>query len=382
MSRPFLHGLFIGLSLVTTTVTASVVIVGDQGEVLPIEQIATQTQSYEPKTYSPKREVVTQEQLLKKWGTIENAIFNLKKLDAAEQETLRDIALQDMQRQHAKLAQQKFEAKADAITRDIGYDIELHKVTNDPEKIIERRKIDETINRAQTTPLFEPTVNMDSQLFDPELDSLITVNTMVNRPTALSFFDQMGNPFPILKTIPNATEQSPFAYETINENILIISANEHYKTVSGFIFLKTINQPIPIRYTSDPTKRVDVKRNIQIPQTSPTADVSIQNAMLTFSDVKKDNDPAMFSFLSGRSVGGSKRIKIDGLPTRSQAWRYKKHVYIKSTATMKYDVLGAKSSGDWKIFKAYPRESYWFSIDGTDREVFVMDNAYTDGVTP
>ncbi len=380
MSKWRQQGTLLSLLLFTaSSLSASVSIVSDNGEVLPIEklsQAAANSPAYTtsiPKTTNQQtqRSRVTPADIIQKYGSIENAIYNLPELTPSEQETLRVMALEDMKRQHALMEQEKTEAKVEAIQRAIGNDNAVYKATNNPTQIVERRKTNSEIKKARKTEIHKPTVNMTSETFEPELNGLVTVNTAVNRPTALSFFDQMGNPYPVVKYLPETA--TDFKFETYNENVLIISANDNYGSLSGFVFLKNINQPIPVMYTANPENQVDVKKNILVPQTSPTAETSYENAMMTFASVTRDDDPAMFAFLNGRTVSGSRLITIDGLPARSRAWKYKDYVYIKTTGHLKYDMVDAKRSGDWKIFKAIPRESYWVTINGRETEVFVRD---------
>ncbi len=359
--------------VVSSCVSASVTIVSQNGEVLPIEKIGKPNQANNT-SYSKsgtQNAVDAKSALLQKYGSIDEALVNYDQLNRIEVSALRELALEEMKRQHEQVAKEKNKAKVEAIERDLSYNNEAYQAANNPEIILKRRQINDVINKAKKIELHKPTVNMTSEMFEPELNGLIAVNTITNRPTALSFFDQMGNPYPIVKFIPQET--ADFKFETINDNIIIVRAENNYAALSGFVFLKNINQPIPIQYTALPEKKVDVKKSIYVPQTSPTADTSVESAHLSFSSVTKEDDGSMFSFLNGRTVAGSKLITIEGLPARSRSWKHNGYIYIKTTANMKYDVLDAKSSGNWKIYKAYPRESYWFSINQRDTEVFVHE---------
>ncbi|WP_390240765.1 DotH/IcmK family type IV secretion protein [Vibrio sp. R78045] len=364
------RGLIMALSLSQVSIaSSSVTIVSSHGEILPIEKIASSAQTRSE--IQSHQNASSEQELLAKYGTIENALYRLDDLSPSELNVLQQIALKDMTKKHRKIAKAKHDVRVLSISDGIDQSNEVHKASNNPEQIIERRVINDQINQAQRKPIYETVVDMTSETIDPELNQLINVNTMVNRPTAISFYDSMGNPYPIVNFLPK--ESTPFKFEPFNENILIVTAEQNHNSISGFVFLKAINQPIPIMYNANPNSKVDVKKNIHIPITSPDAKLSVSPISESYSSLTQNDERAMFAFLNGRSMSGSERITIDGLPPRSQAWKYKKHIYIKTTANMKHDIIGGKSSGNWKIYKAYPRSSYWFSINGRDTEVFVNE---------
>ncbi len=363
----------ISIFIVATSAYASVSIVTQDG-ILPIEEIARnkpQPTSTDSANYSPEKQTVTPLSLLRKYGTIENALFNLDNLSQGEQEVLRDLAIQELVATHRKIETRKRKVNLDQITSDINYSNDLHETTNNPEQIKQRRIINANIEKAKSEDIYTPQLSIETKPIDPEGNDVISVNTKVNSPAAVSFFDQLGNPYPIVKFLPKTNTE--FDIETINENILIIKANNDFKTVSGFIFLKGISQPIPLYLTSNPEFSLNTKLNIQVPKISPDAPQTIESALDNYTNTSNKDDSAMYRFLNGRNVPNSQRINIEGLPRNSQSWRYNKHVYIKTPQNMLYDMIDIKRIGDWKIYKAHPRSSYWFSINGRDTEVFVNE---------
>ncbi|MBF4437375.1 hypothetical protein ERJ77_23410, partial [Vibrio anguillarum] len=153
--------------------------------------------------------------------------------------------------------------------------IKEKKVTNNPALIKEVRTIDLNIKQAQSEPVFEPKIKITSQDVDPYGDALIKVNSLMNRPTAISFFDSIGTPYPIIKTSPE--ENASFDIETVNKNILIVKAKEEFVSITGFVFLEGVQQPIPFELHSNPKNESDVKRNIILPSISPLSTEEMQS---------------------------------------------------------------------------------------------------------
>ncbi|ACH64707.1 hypothetical protein VFMJ11_B0130 (plasmid) [Aliivibrio fischeri MJ11] len=358
-----------GFSIMASSSYASISIVTQDG-VLPIEEIAKNKPSIKNQSnLSTPSSNVSALSLLRKYGNIENALFNLDKLTTEEQEILRELVFQEMIDTHQKIEARKRKVSLSQIESDIEHSNNIHAVTNDPKQIKERRIINANIEKAQNEDIFKPTLSIDTKQIDPESNDVVSVNTKINSPAAISFFDQLGNPYPIVEVLPK--NNTVFDIDTINENILIIKANHNFKNVSGFIFLKGVSQPIPLFISSNPDFALNTKLNIQVPKISPDAKQSVESVLDHYTSVNSQDDPAMFRFLNGRNVPKSKRINIDGLPSNNQSWRYNNFIYIKTPLDMLYDMVDIKRIGNWKIYKAHPRSSYWFSINGRDTEVFV-----------
>lgn len=380
----------IWISLISLSVSAggfaSVTIVGHEGAIVPIEQIAQSTPPSQSSSSSQENSwSITDDQiaaakqaLQQKYRSFDDALLDYDKLDSLQVMGLRQWAMENYLQEQRVLAEEKQKFKLEAIRGKIERSIEEKEVTNDPSLIVQNREIDDKITEAQRKPIYETQLRIDTQQIDPYGDKMITINSVVNTPTAISFFDSLGSPYPIKQVSPK--QNSLFQLDTINQNILVVSAQENsaYKTITGFVFLEDVQQPVPFSITNNPKAESDVKRNIVLPSISPLSDKKTETIMAEMNATRGKSDPAMFMFLNGRRVPQAQEVTLVGLSEASQAWVYQQYMYIRSPHLMLYDTLQVERLGTWYVFKAPIRDTYWFSVANREKEVAVMKKALGD----
>ncbi|ENI4488039.1 hypothetical protein ABXZ88_003923 [Vibrio fluvialis] len=367
---------------------ASVTIVGHEGAIVPIEQIAqssTSSQSQSAPNAQDHSLSVTDDQIVaakqalqQKYRTFNDALLDYDNFDALQVMALRQWAMENYLQERRALAEEKQKVKLDAIRGSISRSIEEKEASNDPSLIVQNRELDDKITEAKRKAIYETPLRIDTQKIDPYGDKMITINSIVNTPTAVSFFDSLGSPYPIKQISPKTN--SLFQLDTINQNILVISAQDgsKYQTVTGFVFLEDVQQPVPFSITNNPKAESDVKRNIVLPSISPLSDKKTETIMAEMNATRGKSDPAMFMFLNGRRVPQAQEMTLVGLSEASQAWVYQQYMYIRSPHLMLYDTLQVERLGTWYVFKAPIRDTYWFSVANREKEVAVVKKALGD----
>lgn len=376
------------LAFTSVSASAAITVVGQgagNNVIVPIEQLkesaneeyskikvdVRQPNNQFKKVMDEQSSQEVEDYLFKKYGSIEKMLLHMDKLNPYQQSVLRKITINDYMNKSQEIAVMKNEVKLRATERSISENLDMDQVIYNPENIKAARLIQQKAIKAENEPLFEQKINIKTKQIDPTSDQQIVVNTAKDRPTALIFFDSLGTPYPITKTIPKST--SAFTFETVSENQLIISASTNFKQVAGFVFLEGVSQPIPVQYSSNPTRDIDVKLNFILPTISPESDHTVEKLTVSASEFSKTNDPVMYLILNGRGVPKAKQLKIDGLPETDRAYKYKKHIYFRSKSQMKYDVLDAIRLGGWYVYKAHPRPQYWFESNQREVEVSVYE---------
>ncbi|ELP5729316.1 hypothetical protein QTV44_002583 [Vibrio vulnificus] len=372
--------------------SAGVTIVNSDGSELPITQ-STTTERYNPDAQIesianltlPTSENSTnseqiEKELIEQYGSLENIILASDTFNEERRTVARNMLFAKRHRELLELNQLKHEAKLKEIQTVLEQRNDIYRASNDPKEIIEKRRTDDVIAAAQSVPLYDAQVSIKTSPFDPESDGRITINSTLNNPSAISFYDEMGSMFKIVKTIPamaggdGNSGGAPFHIEAVNEYTLIVSAANNHKQVSGFIFLDHVNQPIPITYTSNPTMHNDTRSNYILPMISPESDQTIKSLSIDISKVRNDEtDPIMYRFMHVQPVPSAKPLDVIGLPPSTKAWKYKDHVYFRTQHILQYEIQHSVRLGSWYVFKANPRTSYWFSFNNRDVEVAVHE---------
>lgn len=372
--------------------SAGVTIVGSDGSELPITQNAT-AEPYNPNLQIesitslnlPISEKDTdheqiEKDLLEQYGSLENVILASDSFDEEKRTIVRNMLFEKRHRELLELDLLKHQAKLQEIKTALGQSNDIYRASNDPQEIIDRRRTDDVIAAAQSVPLYDPQVSIKTAPFDPESDGRISINSTLNNPSAITFYDEMGSMFKIVKTIPAMASGdgnnggAPFHIEAVNEYTLIVSAASNHKQVSGFIFLEHVDQPIPITYTSNPMVHNDTRSNYILPLISPESDQTIESLNIDISKVRNDEtDPVMYRFMHVQPVPSAKSLDVIGLPPSTKAWKYKDHVYFRTQHILQYEIQHSVRLGSWYVFKANPRTSYWFSFNNRDVEVAVHE---------
>lgn len=360
--------------------SSSVKIVGNNGDIVPIEQLAAQTSAtststpaitLSPSTQRTPEENIDQikQRLKTEFASFEDALLVMDNLSDIEKSALRDWAVDKYVAERRDVVRQKERARLEETKLQVERDMGTKRVINDPELIRKNRIIEADALAAESAPLYESTIKIDTQNIDPYGNQIININSVLNAPTAISFFDSLGTPYPIVKVSPEET--SAFKVETINQNILVVKAESAFQTVTGFVFLEGVQQPIPMRLTSNPKAESDIKRNIVLPSISPLSTEKTELIMAELSTQRGENDPVMYQFLNNRHVPKAIPQKITGLDSSSLAWKYNGHMYIRTQHYMPYDKIRVSSLGIWYVFKAPIRQTYWFSVNGKEVEASI-----------
>ncbi|MBY7854258.1 DotH/IcmK family type IV secretion protein [Vibrio fluvialis] len=345
---------------------------------MPIEQIAqpipsSPSISKENLSSLTDDQIVTaKEDLQTRFQTFDEALLELDNLSSLQRMGLRQWAMENYVQEQRQLAKEKQRSKLSSIRGSIEQKIEEKEASNDPTLIVQNRELDDKITEAQRKDIYETPLRIDTQQIDPYGDKMIVINSVTNTPTAVSFFDSLGSPYPIKQISPNDNEL--FALETVNPNILLISAKDasKYQSIAGFVFLEGVQQPVPISITNNPKSESDVKRNVVLPSISPMSDKQTEIIMAEMNSTRGKSDPAMFMFLNGRRVPQALEMSLIGLSDASQAWIYKNYMYIRTPYMMRYDTLQVERLGTWFIFKAPIRDTYWFTVANREKEVTVV----------
>lgn len=375
-------GLMIALSA-----SAGVQIVSDDGIVAisdlakseftsPSPTAEQQNQDYDSDTRRYYSEEQIKRSLFRKYKSVQQMLLHLDKLDFAEKNVVRELAIEQMMEQERRLNDIKTKQKVTIIQREHEKENSEYEALNDPEQIKRRREFDSSVAKAQNKPIFENDINVRQELYDPSSTEQILINNRVNRPTVVSFFDVMGSPYPIAQHIPdNATTKSEsFNVTKVNSNQLLIVTNADFKEVSGFVFLKGAPQPVAFLLTSNADQDLDAKINIALPTVSPDSELTSESIKIPFEKLNKDDDHNMSLVLSGRPPAEAKSLHIDGLPRNSTGYRIGDYYYIRTQSQMKYEVHSANRFGSWYVFKAYPKSTYYFYVNNKETRVTVDES--------
>lgn len=357
---------------VASNAWGAIEVVSSNDAIIPIDQLAKDSTIYDVNSHKNYNRNKIKTQLFNKYKTIDNMLLHVDKFSSVERDVMRELYSITVADQQAKIDELKQQQKINLLRMRLKNQAEQYKTLNNPHSITERRKQEDKVQQAQRKALQRATINIQTTQFDPNSSEQITINTVINRPSVISFFDMTGSPYHIASHIPSKeTENTEFEVIKKNKNQLLILAKENYREISGFVFLEGVSQPIPIFLSSDTNRKIDVKRNVILPSVSPHSEEKAKKVAVAIQQLNKDDDPVMYRLLNGRPVPDATSLKVDGLPPNSNAYRHGKFVYIRTQEQMLYDIHSAIVLGSWYVYKAYPRASYWFHVNNTDHEVRV-----------
>nr|WP_275666843.1 DotH/IcmK family type IV secretion protein [Vibrio tubiashii] len=324
------------------------------------------------RAYNPTR---VKADLFAKYGSIDQMLLHIDGMTLAEQNIVRDMALQKMLEQKARIHKLEKEQRLNVIEQEQDTSIAEYGAYNNPDQVIQRRVIDDNVKRAQSIEIHKIGVNVRNEAYDPNTTKQLVINTTVNRPTVLSFFDTLGAPYTISEHVPNQAnaKSTSFTLTKMGSNQLLIAANTDYKSISGFVFLKGAPQPVAFLLQSRPDLDRDAKVNIMLPDVSPDNKATVESIKVPFEKLNKDDDPYLAAVLSGRIPQNAKNLMISGLPSNSSAYRIGDFYYIRTQAEMKYEIHSANRVGSWYVFKAYPKATYYFYVNNVKTKVTINE---------
>ncbi|EGQ9239464.1 hypothetical protein F7U72_19330 [Vibrio vulnificus] len=354
---------------VTANSNAAVTIV-DYSGVVPIADINNTQLAFDANSHQNYDVDEVKRQLFEKYHTVENMLLYSEKFSEAQKSVLRELTMQLIRQQNKQIFEQRRTAKIEAIQEQIDTDQKEHEAINDPKKIVERRQFNAKVTEAEKAPIYNSNIQIETIPYDPTGSKQITINNRVNRPSVISFFDTIGHAFTIDDYFPKDT--TTFEIIKKGSNQLLVSAKVDFETLSGFVFLDNEPQAIPVLFTSDPKKNLDVKKNIILPSIAPTNKGDVEVSVVPLENLNKEDDPNMYRILHGLP-NQAKPLKNKGLPKDSSVYAFEDFVYIRTRQEMKYDIYSAISIRGLYVYKARPRNSYWFIVDNKEVEVQVYE---------
>ncbi|APX09763.1 DotH/IcmK family type IV secretion protein [Vibrio parahaemolyticus] len=312
--------------------------------------------------------------LLKKYGSIENILINMRELEVYEQNAIQtyitDLEYSKLQSNYQNRDRLEI-LRAENKKNDI---IKSEKMNSDPAFIERMRKIERQRLIAENKLLVRPPESLiDTIKFDPSLPQELILQVYPGFPGSISFFDQTGAPWPIVYVKLGA--QGAFEAGKTPGNAYSLEARLPGVTHSGWFQLKGLDTTIPFMISSEKTDYYNSRRQVIIPLIGPNAK-PIQYRSTSSVDLDKAG-PEFFSFLSGTTTGvpGAKETKLQGI--NGQAYLYNEFVYIRTTAILRSkgsSLVREGSVGDYNLYKLYPRSFYWFS-DGRQKVKAFVDTS-------
>lgn len=358
------------IASMTLHANAAVTIVG-QSSITPIEELAKTEQPYVDsdtgKTYDRAQVKL---QLFERYKTVQNMVMYSDRFSEIQKSVLQELLLSHMEQISKEKEILKQQAKIQAIKSEQANQNEAHATLNDPDVIKQRRIINANKTEAEKVTIFESKINIDTERFDPNSDAQLNINNRVNRPSVLAFFDITGQPYTITSFFPTETDSFEFVRKGTNQ--LLISAKESYGELSGFVFLENEPQAIPVLYTSNPKRELNVKKNIILPTLSPTSSEDISQTTVPLSQLNNSDDPVMYQILHGRPTD-AKQLKQSGLPRDSSVYRTDEYTYIRTRAQMRYDIDSAINVRGLYVYRAHSRQTYWFDVNNQEQRVTVYE---------
>ncbi|WP_281188460.1 DotH/IcmK family type IV secretion protein [Vibrio harveyi] len=350
---------------------AAVTIVGyNSNTITPIDQLEGESPSVDANTLQSFDRNEVKKQLFAKYHSVENMVLYSEKMPEIERSVVQELAMQLVREQNTRIAEEKRTSKIEALQDEIKTQDAEYRELNNPDVIIQRRKHNAKVTEAEKSQVYQSTIEIETIKFDPSSAGQIELNNRVNRPSVISFFDTTGHPYTISSYFP--TDTKIFELVKKGDNQLLISAKSDFETLSGFIFLENEPQAIPVLFTSNPKKPLDVKRNVILPSIAPSNTADVEVSVVPLANLNKEDDPVMYRILHGLPTK-AKELRQNGLPRDSSVFRYGDFIYIRTRQEMKYDIDSAINIRGLYVYKAYPRSFYWFNVDNREVRVDVYE---------
>lgn len=335
-----------------------------------------QKQSNSEYLLSPAETRVIARKLLDKYGDLDEILLSQHELNDDELYVARVMLIKDTQRLNAQKRKFRTDTTVFEIKDTIDKGLDIEAAAKNPELIRKKRLIEDSTNRALREPLVSVQSNIRTITIDPESDDTIHVNFAKDAPATITFFGENGVQFPILRVAPENNEI--FKREIIPDagNILMLAAQENYYTVQGYIFLKSVSQPIPITYSTNPDNPINTKLIVQMAVPSPMYEATMETVGIDITPFSNQSNPDAFAFANGKTPPNAKRLEISGdLPAGSKAWVLDGFHYIRTKARKRYSYVSAHRLGSWFVYKLYPRTRHYFEVGNKKIEVSLNEQS-------
>lgn len=303
-------------------------------------------------------------QLYETYGTIELIVENLDQLDYETKELVRSHLTNLELKRLTAIGEQTFKLEKHESSKSKKYEMYRYEQANNAEDILKKRKIKLEAEQAQYALLVNPPESLiDTIEFDPSIPQELLINVYPGFPSAISFYDATGAPWPVLQVKLGA--KGIFTAQKSPLSMISMEALKPGAQHSGWFVLQDLDTVVPFRISSKYGPYVNTRRQIAIPQIGPNAR---PEKMTSTQKVHAESmGKEAFAFINGtaRGIAGAEVRTVTGIP--AIAYLYNDYVYLRTTAELKGatgTLFDQSSQGNFNLYKLSKRAFYWFSYNG------------------
>lgn len=228
------------------------------------------------------------------------------------------------------------------------------------EQITKRRKATLEEEEAKNKPLFNKTIEITEEDYDPNSSKPITIKVASNNPSSLAFFDYQGKPWPIVSDVIG--DQSSFNSYSFSEtkNTAVFEITKMFSESVALINLEGIDQLIVVKLQGSEDS-FDAKKSIRIPMKGPLSDDTIMN-----TGVKIDSsDPILVKILNGEKITDGIEYSSDW-DSESKFIRLGNYLYVRTRDHLSFppSIESQTSANGYNLYKLYFTNSATMLKDG------------------
>lgn len=235
-----------------------------------------------------------------------------------------------------------------------------------PEEVMEYRRMGESLEKAQNTPLSGP-VDFKIKTIDIDVDAPKPLQILVARgySSSIMFFDQTGAPWPIEGDIIG--DKGSFISHTVKgkDHVGVFEIIKAFSESNALINLKDMNVPIVVRLTGS-DKEIDSRISVRIPRFGPGANLN------PFVRSELENSkPDMLTVLNGDKLAGGRLFELNGVP--GTVWYKDQTLYIRTLANLMSPPWKSHMSSPtgYNVYEIPPVTNLLFAVDGEMRDATI-----------
>ena len=184
----------------------------------------------------------------------------------------------------------------------------------------------------------KPQVKLTTLSLDPGVDPPI-INLVAGYVTTITIVDATGEPWPIADIgVGGNFEVTP---TSSGSHVIRVMPLTRFTTGNMSVLLKDLSTPVIFRLASG-NGPVDLRYDARVPKLGPNAKAPLINRPHL-----EAGDENIMLILDNAPPGAAKRMRVNGVDTRTMAWMLDSHVYVRTPLTLLSPAWDASvSSGD------------------------------------
>lgn len=225
--------------------------------------------------------------------------------------------------------------------------------------IRERLNVEKRL-RSKSELLTPLKANQNVQTLDlsPSAEPII-INTRENFNTILSFIDSVGNPWPVLWSLPGNSAYAEISYdakdESSSQHIIVLKATKKYQVTNYTVALKGLDEPIVFILQNTLDGPTDFKLVFKVPKIGPKTDLSAYSSGTGVGNKVSQHNIEDISINELDRFYAVEPTDAQRIPTSqpeiASVWFYKNQFVVKTRFEMvaAYKTI-AYGAGDWRVY--------------------------------